>query len=140
MDNIIGLSLNFVFLCLGLYAVTFVLRKIVEYAVLDNPKMPGSKTSKFWTDVFLPIAPVVNGILFGAFAKMYPWPVGFSSFTARVIIGLAAGALSGTVYRVVQALIKAKVPGIGPSVPPPAPTNVPQKLIDTVRDSIKKEP
>ena len=48
------LSWQFVLFCLGIFAITFVLRKVAEY-ILDNPKVPMSKASKLWTELLLPI-------------------------------------------------------------------------------------
>lgn len=102
--------MNFIFLSLALALMTAVLRKVIEFFVLDNPKMPGSKTSKFWTEVFLPTFPIFAGILFGLVAKMYPWPEGFDSGSARMVIGLAAGGLSSTMFRVIKSFLKSKIP------------------------------
>ncbi len=110
MDNILNnlLTVQFIIFCLSLSAITFVIRKLVEFYVLDNPKMPGSKTSKFWTSLFLPIAPIVNGALFGAYMTQFPYPDGITSFGSRVLFGLMAGLVSAHVYRVIKGLLKVK--------------------------------
>lgn len=53
------LSWQFVLFCLGVFAITFMVRKVAEY-ILDNPKVPMSKASKLWTELLLPIAPLFN--------------------------------------------------------------------------------
>jgi hypothetical protein len=102
--------LNFIFLCIGIALITALVRKVIEFFILDNPKMPGSKTSKFWTDLFLPAFPILFGLVFGLVAKMYPWPDGFSAESARMIFSLSAGGLSSTVFRVVKSFLKSKDP------------------------------
>jgi len=94
------------FFCLGIAAVTFVIRKIVEFYILDNPKMPGSRASKAWKELFLPIGPVIGGALLGLCAVKYPFPDGISSVSGRVMFGLVAGLLSGFVYRVIKGMLK----------------------------------
>jgi len=99
-------SWQFLLFCLGIAAVTFVIRKLVEFFILDNPKMPGSRASKLWKELLLPIGPVVGGALLGLVAYKYPYPEGIHSISGRVIFGLVAGLLSGLVYRVMKGLAK----------------------------------
>jgi hypothetical protein len=99
-------SWQFLLFCLGIAGVTFVIRKLVEYFVLDNPKMPGNKASKLWRELLLPIGPVVGGALLGLVAAKYPYPEGINSISGRVIFGLVAGLLSGLVYRVMTGMLK----------------------------------
>jgi hypothetical protein len=99
-------SWQFLLFCLGIAAVTFVIRKVVEYFVLDNPKMPGSRTSKLWRELLLPIGPVCGGALLSLIAYKYPYPEGIHSVSGRVIFGLVAGLLSGLVYRVITGMLK----------------------------------
>lgn len=99
-------SWQFLLFCLGIAAVTFVIRKLVEYFILDNPKMPGSRTSKLWRELLLPIGPVCGGALLGLVAAKYPYPEGINSISGRVIFGLVAGLLSGLVYRVISGMLK----------------------------------
>lgn len=111
MDNILTslFSWNFILFTLGLAAITFGLRRFVEVIILNNPKFPGSSHSKFWTDFFLPIAPVINGAILGWLMSQFPYPAGISSTSARVMFGLVAGLLSGLAYRIVKGLIKDKL-------------------------------
>lgn len=97
-------SWQFLIFCLGIAAITFVIRKLVEYFVLNNPSMPGNSSSKVWKELLLPIGPVVGGALFGLIATKYPYPTGISSISARVMFGLVAGLLSGLVYRIIKAM------------------------------------
>lgn len=99
-------SWQFLLFCLGIAGVTFVIRKLVEYFILDNPKLPGSRASKLWRDLLLPIGPVVGGALLGLVAAKYPYPEGINSVSGRVIFGLVAGLLSGLVYRVMTGMLR----------------------------------
>jgi len=102
-------SWQFLLLCIGIAAMTFVVRKIVEYFVLDNPKLPGSRVSKLWRELLLPIGPVVGGALVGLVSSNYPYPEGISAASGRVIFGLVAGFLSGLVYRVIAGMLKKSI-------------------------------
>lgn len=102
-------SWQFVLFCLGIAAVTFVVRKGIEFAVLDNPKMPGSKSSKFWTDFVLPVFPVVFGCVAGLLAKKYPYPETLTSTSAHIAFGLVAGLFSGLIYRVAKSFVASKL-------------------------------
>lgn len=127
MDDSTGfqylLSWQFWVFCLGLAAITFVIRKAVEFFILDNPKMPGSRTSSLWRNLLLPIAPICNGVIIGFFAKQYPYPEGISSASGRVFFGLVAGLLSSTVYRLAWNLVKDKIPANINNVVAPNPNN-----------------
>lgn len=111
MDNVFQalLSWQFLLFCLCIAAVTFVVRKIIEFFVLDNPKMPGTRTSKFWTDLVLPIFPVVFGCLIGFFATKYPFPQDLHSASGRISFGLVAGLFSGLIYRVAKSFLASKL-------------------------------
>lgn len=105
----IFLTWQFLIFCLGLSAITFVVRKIVEYLMLCFPGLLGSKFSILWKSVLLPIGPVVNGAIAGVLADSFPYPesLGTSSY-GRFSFGLVAGLFSGLVYRIVVELLKSK--------------------------------
>jgi len=102
------ISWQFVLFCLGVAAITFVLRKLIEFFILDNPKMPGTRTSKFWTDLVLPTFPVLFGCLVGLLGKQYPYPETLNSTSGRVLFGMVAGLFSGLIYRVVKSFLSSK--------------------------------
>jgi hypothetical protein len=63
-----------------------------------------------WTEVILPILPVILGVIFSYFARRYPFPDTFgASISGRIDFGLVGGLLSGLVYRVLRALLLQKV-------------------------------
>ena len=99
---------NFIILSLAIAAAVFVVRKIIEFVILDNPNMPGNRSSKFWTQLFLPTLPIFVGLMLG-FVKSYPYPDGINSLSGRIAFGIVAGLLSTTVYRVLYGLLKDKV-------------------------------
>lgn len=146
MDELlrIFLSWNFMIFCLGLAAFGFVLRKVVEYLILDNPHIPASKQSPIWRGLILPVAPVLTGALAGYFAKGYPYPEGLStSEYGRVSFGLVAGLLSGLVYRVVNELLRSKIAQGNVITPYPdqSTSNVAQPPVaQSVQISINKDP
>jgi hypothetical protein len=84
-------SVYFIMLSLAIYAVMFVVKTAGEFILRDRSK------SKIWTDLVLPVAPVLIGALVGHFAAL------------GVVAGLVAGLLSGLVYRVAKSFLIQKV-------------------------------
>lgn len=103
MDSAIQilLSWQFLMLCLGIAAVTFVFRKIFEYFIFKY----FAKIKTFWSEVLLPILPVITGGLVAEFAKQYPYPEDIQSDSGKVFFGLIAGMFSGIVYRIAKSYI-----------------------------------
>lgn len=106
-NNLYFIGTYFILLCVGIYAITFVLRKLIE-VILDNPNVPASKNGWFWTEFVLPSLPIVVGAVFCILAVNYPYPTACEGIWARALIGLAAGSFSSTVYRIVLASINQK--------------------------------
>lgn len=109
MDNILlTFMLSWQFLGLGalLSCITYMCRLGVEF-VLDMPSVPASKSSKFWTDVFLPSLPIILGILFGIFVTgvYFPYPQGISQIGSRVIFGSMSGLASGYIFRIIKGVL-----------------------------------
>lgn len=152
MDALLAvfISWQFLFFCLGIAALTFVFRKLLEFTILDNPSLPGNRNSRVWRELILPILPVIFGGFAGYLAKMYPYPMGLvNSSYGRISFGLVAGLLSGLIYRVIFAILRAKItlatdPYPGYPGYPPYPTypnyNDPNSLespfIQSVRNTI----
>lgn len=126
---------QFMFFCLGIATITFVVRKVLEYFILNNPKMPGNSHSKFWRELALPIFPVFFGGIVSYLTVQYPYPEGLAASNfGRISFGLVAGLLSGLVYRVVVGMLRAEVSSSGIN---PNPSNV---FIQSVRDTINRDP
>ncbi len=119
MDNVLQalLSWQFVFFALAIAAMTFVLKKVVEFAI-DNPSIPTgnvTKENRFWKELFLPISPVLMGAGAGYLAQMYPFPEGITSVSARVAFGMVAGLLSGLLYRIIKGTLVSKLNNVAGS-------------------------
>jgi len=89
--------------CLGIAAITFVVRSTVENAFVRLSE------AKIWKELILPIFPVIMGAIISAFATSYPYPEGFDSTSGRTMFGLVAGLLSGLLYRVIKSLLTSKI-------------------------------
>lgn len=117
-------SASFLFYCFAIFAITFIVRTIVEYFIHS------AKNSNIWNNLLLPLLPLLLGGISGIFAKMYPDPLGTSIF-AREAFGLTAGLLSGLVYKMLKGYLKTQFPSISTddtattTSVPPAPTAAP---------------
>lgn len=101
------LSWQLLMACLAIAAATFVFRKFIEYFMETYSSF--KKDAKLWTDLVLPIFPIVFGCVVAVFAKGLPFPDGITSASARFACGLVAGLLSGLVYRVFKSFLFTKV-------------------------------
>lgn len=107
MDTII-LTWQFVFFSLSIAAVMFVVKKTAEYLMSRSSSLP-NKDSKIWTDLLLPVLPIVIGALAGLLFKKFPYPDGLTTTSSRIIFGLVAGLLSTLVYRVAKSFLFQKI-------------------------------
>ncbi len=113
----IFLSWQFIICALLIWVMVFVIRQISETIW---PWMPDNL---YWRKLFLPLGPLVTGLLFG-FVKSFPWPVALGadpSISARMAFGVIAGLFSGFAHAQVAAFIKAKG-GEDVTTPPTPPT------------------
>ncbi len=125
MDPILQILLSWQFILFGLAVagVVYVLRILAEYFIQLAKKNP--KSSKLWSNVLLPILPVVIGAVGAVHFKSFPYPDGLVTKGDRIIFGLVAGLLSTLMYRVIKGLLAQKVP------PPPQTINVIIENTDT---------
>lgn len=121
MDPILQTLLSWQFIIFGLAisAIMFVLRKIVEYAMAHWAQ--AAKESGLWTDLLLPISPVVLGATFAVIFKHFPYPDGLTTGSSRFVFGLVAGLLSTLIYRVVNSLLGQKISDAISSIKGPNP-------------------
>jgi hypothetical protein len=116
-----------VVLCLGIYLMTYVIRKVVEGF------WKGAKENRIWREVWLPLGPIVNGGALGVFAKQFVWPTAIgASMSGRIMYGAICGVFSALVYSRIRSFVQsapAKRGGVAlpagkpvvtttPSVPP----------------------
>jgi hypothetical protein len=100
-------SWQFLLFCLAISAVTYVITIIVEYCFKKAGKT--AKQNMFWTDLTLPILPIVFGCISAILAKKYPFPVEIVSVSGRAIFGLCAGMLSSVIWRWIKSVILMKI-------------------------------
>jgi hypothetical protein len=108
------LTWQFLFFCLAIAALTFVFRKIGDF-IINNYKF-STIVMKFWTDLMLPILPVLTGSVMALILKKYPYPDNLTTGSSRFIWGLVAGLLSGLVYRIVKSFLNNQVNKQGSAV------------------------
>ena len=104
MDNIFAELMKWQTGVFGLtiYAVTLVIRKIVEASA------PSVKTSIWWSEVFLSLAPIVNGVWLVFALPFFPWPTPVAaSLGLKVLYGMVCGLVSGWLYGRAKSLVDA---------------------------------
>ena len=110
------LSYQFILFCLALSACTYVITIIVNYCF--SVKGYVAKKINWWSNLVLPILPVVLGCIGALLAKQYPYPSDIHSGSGRFAFGLCAGLLSGLVWRLAKAMLNAKIAALQPNVAP----------------------
>lgn len=108
MDEVIQtfFSAQTILLCLGVYVITFVTRRVVETV------WPKVKFNRYWREIFVPIAPIANGAILGLVMKTWVYPdiVG-TSWGARMMYGAVCGLFSAFLYNRIRAWLKSKTGG-----------------------------
>lgn len=115
MDQGFDIFLNWqtVILCLGIYLLTYSIRKTVEVL------WQGASKNRIYSELLLPLGPIANGTIIALVAKKFPWPDQVvHSLSARVMYGAIAGLASGWFYNRFRAFLKSK--GISTSISPPS--------------------
>lgn len=130
MDQLFELffSPQTILICLGIYVITFVVRRVVETT------WPKVKVNRYWREIFVPIGPIVNGAVLGYCMKAFTWPemVG-TSVGGRILFGSVCGLFSAFLYNRIRAWLKTKgekttgAPGLpdSGSLPPPVLDSLP---------------
>src|SRR5665213_1279610 len=103
MDPLAFYTWNFVLFSLGIAAIMFVFRTIVEYT------FPKVKVKKFWNELLLPILPIIFGGISSILLKLYPFTTGLTSVGDHLIFGIVAGLISGLVYKVTKGMLLNKL-------------------------------
>jgi len=129
MDKIFDSFVNAqtLILCLAIYLMTFVIRKVVEGF------WKGAKSNRLWREVWLPIGPVANGAFIGVVAKTFVWPdfVG-TSLAGRIMYGAICGVFSALVYGRVRSFVQSapsKKKGASEPPSPLMPSDPPSPLM-----------
>jgi hypothetical protein len=142
MDTILQaiLSWQFLFFCIAIGAVVFVIRLLVEYGMENwwplKQWAAANKDAKLWRGLILPILPILLGQAAALLISQYPYPVGFSSKGGRLVFGLVAGFSSGIVVRIYRTFLSSKLSELTEKV---SSNKVDKNLESSVRDSINKD-
>lgn len=106
MDSILSIIFGWqlIIFCLAISAIVFLLRAAVEYT-LSNYKV---QHSKLWTELVLPILPILVGLISALSLSSFPYPPELNNASSRGIFGLVAGFFSELVYRIIKGLLVKK--------------------------------
>jgi hypothetical protein len=108
MDPLQFLNVQFILFSLGIAIITFAVRTTVEYIALERHK----EIAIIWSQLILPILPIIIGGTISYFVKDFAVPDGLTSAIGRVFVGIVAGGLSSIVYQIIKGLLTAKIPAI----------------------------
>jgi len=124
------LSPQTVLVCLAIYVMTYVIRRIVETTWKE------AATNRYWRELAVPLGPIVNGVFIGLVASKFVWPemIG-SSLSGRIMYGAVCGLFSAHLYNRIRAWTKAKqaakASGKPDSMPPPTIESLPPMAEET---------
>lgn len=107
------MSWQFLFFCIAIGAVVFVLRSVIEFAMANwwplKQWAAAHKGATLWTDLILPVMPIIVGQVMALLITLYPYPEGFTSLGGRFLFGLVAGFSSGLIVRIYNSLLSGKI-------------------------------
>jgi len=112
MDPILNTLLSWQFIVFGLAVASalFVFRRVIEYFLDIYFKLDKqSKLYKLWSDLILPILPMVLGAVGALSISSFPYPNDLTTTGSRFVFGLVAGLMSGLFYRVIKSLVNSKL-------------------------------
>src|SRR5574343_247857 len=102
-------SLPILVLCLVIWVLVFIQRKIVEIVLVKY------KDSKIWRELLLPIGPPMTGGILAAVLKSFPFPEVLNyAPSGRIFCGIVCGLASGLIYRIIKQFLSAKLQNILP--------------------------
>jgi hypothetical protein len=122
------LSYQFVLFCLAVSAFTYVVTMVVNYVFRVKGYI--AKENHLWSDLILPLLPLILGSVGALVAKQYPYPVEIVSASGRFAFGLVAGLLSGFAWRWVKAIIGSKMKALGAPAQPPSADGASAGIVD----------
>lgn len=97
---------SFVLLSLGIYAMTLVIRTIVEVLWVN------AKNNRYWREIFLPLGGIANGIILGALLSVFPLPELLSNHLSnRMIYGAVCGLFASFLYNRAKSWINSRSVG-----------------------------
>lgn len=110
MDKIFDILLTWQFLmmCIGISGITSTVKTVGEYFIKQYNL---NKLITAWEELILPNLPVAFGALIGLVAAKYPYPTGIDAVSGRVFFSMAAGMMSGFVYRLLKSLLLSNIKG-----------------------------
>lgn len=98
------LLFSFVFLSLGAYIITLIIRSIIEVMWV------GVKDNKYWREIFLPLGGIANGMILGGVLQFFPLPELLGAHISnRILFGAICGLFASFMYNRIKSWINNKI-------------------------------
>lgn len=103
-----------VYLCLAIYVLTYLSRRLFEgtwkVLVQQGEVKKGALPARIWTEVIVPVLPIILGGALSFAAKTFVWPdYAMKTTLARVIYGCICGLFSTFIYNRIRGWLKSGV-------------------------------
>ena len=103
-----------VYLCLAIYVLTYLSRRLFEgtwkVLVQQGEVKKGALPARIWTEVIVPVLPIILGGALSFAAKTFVWPdYAMKTTLARVIYGCICGLFSAFIYNRIRGWLKSGV-------------------------------
>jgi hypothetical protein len=139
INSLAGVIFNVqtIYFCLAIYVVTYLIRRITEGTwgiIVQREVRKVSIPNRIWTEIVVPILPILVGGGLSFAAKTFVWP-DFSMKTklARVLYGGICGLFSAFIYNRIRGWLKSKTDiTVGDAAEPAG-------LIDPIMGSVPPE-
>lgn len=101
------------YLCLAIYVVTYLIRKLFEgtwqILIQQGGVKKGSLLGRIWAEIVVPVLPILVGGLLSFAAKTFVWPdFAIKTKLARFLYGCICGLFSAFIYNRIRGWLKSK--------------------------------
>jgi hypothetical protein len=102
-----------IYLCLAIYVLTYLIRRVIEgtwgILVQQGDLKKGSVVARIWSEIVVPVLPILIGGGLSFAAKTFVWPdFAIKTKLARFLYGCICGLFSAFIYNRIRGWLKSK--------------------------------